>query len=376
MAKQKDGRYRAKITVGHVNGTPIVKYVSGRTKKELEANKEELLRTYVTGNTEIRRDVAFDVYAHEWYGAYKREKISESSRACYASIFNAHILPAFSGRQLRAITATDLQFFLNSKAGMSSTSLGYMKSILTGIFQAAYVHGIIDRDPSVGLVKPKATKESRRSLTEDETAAALHVGQSHPEGLLLLVLYYTGLRIGEALGLQWQDYDAKNGTLSIKRDIDFRTNTVGELKTKNAERVVPVPPPLADVLNSIRGFGRTFIIQATTSSEHVPQKTLQRRWNRLTKAMYDAYPSIEAKNGRSILTPHYFRHNYASVLYNADVDILSAQKYLGHADVKTTLQIYAHLSKEKTDSSAEKIKAAFSKNKKLPESCQAPLFLE
>ena len=58
------------------------------------------------------------------------------------------------------------------------------------------------------------------------------------------------------------------------------------------------------------------------------------------------------------------------------IDILSAQKYLGHADVKTTLQIYAHLSQEKTDSSAEKIKAAFSKNKKLPESCQAPLFLE
>ncbi len=71
----------------------------------------------------------------------------------------------------------------------------------------------------------------------------------------------------------------------------------------------------------------------------------------------------------SILTPHYFRHNYCSVLYNAGVDVLTAQKYLGHSDIRTTLAIYAHLSEKKKDEGAELVKAAFSKKvaEKLPD---------
>lgn len=360
MAKQKDGRYRAKITVGHdANGIPITKYASGRTKKELEANKEELLKTYITGNTDVRRDVLFDVYVAEWYNTYKRPKISENSRGCYASILNAHILPAFAGRQLRAITAPELQAFLNSKSGMGASSLGYMKTILCSSYKLAYAHGIVDRDPTVGLEKPKVEKQSKRALTEAEITAALEVGKTHPEGLLLLVLYYTGLRIGEALGLQWQDVDFKNRLLSVRRDIDFKTNSVGALKTKNAERVVPLPEPLLNALDAVRGVGNTFVFQSPQTHSHLSQSTLKRRWNRLMTAMYSLDNSIEANDGQSILTAHYFRHNYASVLYNSGVDILSAQKYMGHADVKTTLDIYAHLGKEKTDESAQKIRDAF-----------------
>jgi len=362
MPKQKDGRYRAKITVGHdADGKPIVKYASGKTKKELEAAKEELRRAFVTGAIQAQRDVLFNVYALEWYEAYKKKALSESSRACYASIFNAHILPAFSGRQLRAITAVELQSFLNSKAGMSVSSLGYMKSILIGIYRTAYTHGIVDRDPTIGLTKPRAKKESKRALTKAETAASLKVGWEHPEGLLLLILYYTGLRIGEVLGLQWGDYDAKARTISVRRDIDFRTNSVGELKTDYSRRVVPVPDELARALDPVRGLKGVFILQSPETHSFLSQSTYKRRWARLMKAMIDADPTIEAEDGRSILTPHYYRHNYASVLYNAGVDILSAQKYLGHSDVKTTLQIYSHLADETTDANAEKVKSAFSK---------------
>ena len=67
MAKQKDGRYRAKITVGRdADGNQIVKYVSGRTKKELEAAKAELKKRYV-GGIEVQREVTFGEYAKEWY---------------------------------------------------------------------------------------------------------------------------------------------------------------------------------------------------------------------------------------------------------------------------------------------------------------------
>jgi integrase len=86
----------------------------------------------------------------------------------------------------------------------------------------------------------------------------------------------------------------------------------------------------------------------------------------LRAAMYNCEPSIEhtgANVKRSILTAHYYRHNYASILYNAGVDVLTAQKWLGHADAKTTLSIYAHLSEDFELKNAGKLEDAFSKAK-------------
>lgn len=82
--------------------------------------------------------------------------------------------------------------------------------------------------------------------------------------------------------------------------------------------------------------------------------------------LYDIAPEIDAteKGGRmiSVITPHYLRHNYASVLYNAGVDVLSAQRYLGHANAKITLEIYSHLSAQKEKYSAEQLQGAFEKS--------------
>ena len=61
----------------------------------------------------------------------------------------------------------------------------------------------------------------------------------------------------------------------------------------------------------------------------------------------------------SILTPHYFRHNYASILYRSGVDVLTAQRFLGHTDPTTTMRIYTHLAEETELKDAEKVRRAF-----------------
>ena len=263
---------------------------------------------------------------------------------------------------------------MNSKTGYGKSTLSYLQTILVNVFRSAYARGIIDRDPAIGLTRPSTDKKVRRALTEPEQAAALHVGHTHPEGLLLLILYYTGLRIGEALGLQWRDVDFSTRLLHVQRDIDFKTGSVGSLKTLSSNRHVPIPDDLFSALWNERGVGETFVLQAPKSHSHLSLRTYVRRWNRLMQAMYDYDNSIESKpinqsmtkdppmqqRFQSILTAHYFRHNYASVLYNADVDVLSAQRFLGHSDVKTTLSIYAHLSESKEQINADKVRSAFS----------------
>lgn len=179
---------------------------------------------------------------------------------------------------------------------------------------------------------------------------ALHVGNTHEHGLLLLVLYYTGVRRGEALGLQWRDIDFKNRTVHIQRDIDFIDNgAVGDLKSKAANSVIPILNELCRALNAVRGIGESFVFTAPVTGKQLSLSTYRRRWTQLMTAMWECDNSIESvpikakEKRRSILKAHHFRHNYASILYDAGIDVLSAMKWLGHNDVKTTLAIYSHL---------------------------------
>ena len=363
MAKQKDGRYRAKITVGRdAGGNPIVKYVSGRTKRELEAAKEELKKRYV-GGVEVQRDVTFGEYAKEWYEIYKKPNISYSSQKTYESIFNGHILPELGERRMQAITANDLQTLLNKKHGLGLSTIGIIKSIIANVFVKAYAQGIIDRDPSAGLTRPAAKKkDSRRALTDAETKAVLKVADKHPDGMILKVLYYTGMRLGEACGLQWQDVDFKSRTISVRRDVDFKAGCIGDVKTKYSIRDIPMPPKLFEALFPLRGLGGAFVLPAP-GGEHWRNTPLSRAWLELMAAVYaedDSIESRETEEGRaSVLTAHYFRHNYATVLYYAGVDVLTAQRYLGHAKAQTTIDIYTHLNEEKAHKDADKLRNYF-----------------
>ncbi|MEL7609530.1 MAG: tyrosine-type recombinase/integrase [Bacillota bacterium] len=370
MADKVDKRLRAKITVGTgIDGKPIIKYASGRSKKELETSEKELRKTYI-GGQEVQRDALFETYAANWVKTYKEGKKSVGTDENYHTALHHHLVPAFKNRQLRAITSFDLQNLLNGKAGMSRTTIGYILTVLRGVFGKATAEGVIDRNPTLGIVKPDTASTSRRALTDNESAATLKVGAEHPDGLLLLVLYYTGLRRGEAIGLQWRDVDFQARTLSVRRDFDFKTEDIGKLKTKAAHRMIPIPDELYSALDSVRGIGETFVFQRIIRASKTRLEAYRDTWNDLRSAMLAVEPKIESANGGSILTAHYYRHNYASILYNAGIDVLTAQKWLGHADARTTLSIYAHLSEDFELENADKLKDAFSKKvaKRLPES--------
>ena len=166
-------RLRAKVTVGHdADGKPIVKYAQGYSKKELSANTEELRRTYINGAVAVRRDVLFGEFTIDWFNAYKKGKVRPSTEYKYKILLNNRLLPAFGERQMRAITAIELQRYMDELSGECRTLIGNVSSVFHNVFSMAYAQGIVDRDPAVALKKPSApAKSTRRALTDDETAA-------------------------------------------------------------------------------------------------------------------------------------------------------------------------------------------------------------
>lgn len=358
--RAKQGPYRGRIVIGRDdNGKEISRYVTAATRKELEQKKAELRQHYIDG-VPLKSDMPFYQYAEEWYRLKKEPFLSAASRQSYRSCFISHILPEFGMRHMRAISASQLQSFVNEFAGSSKSQITQVITILRGVLQSAYADGILDRDPTAALVRPRAgAKQEKRALTDEETQRILETIHSHPHGLFLAVLYYLGLRRGEALGLQWSDIDFRENQVHVQRDIDYCGSiaTDGELKTRNAERYVPLPEELRKMLLCQRGRPEMYIFH-TNDMKPWPQASYRRIW---TSLMHDAgcteereidentrRPGDILKRFKPTLTPHYFRHNYVTMLYEAGVDPLIAMKIVGHADYQTTANIYTHLSAETT----------------------------
>ena len=376
MAKKNSaGKYRGRVQIGvDQKGKPINKYVCASTLRELQNKKEEVRRHYIDGEP-LRDDLPFYQYAEEWYRLKKEPFIAESSRAYYRSAFAKHILPAFGLRHMRAIRAQELQAFINTMLGASKSKITLMIGILRNVFGSAFADGIIERDPTVGLVRPKAhKKKERRALTPFETKSVLKTIETHEHGLLLAVLYYTGLRRGEALGLKWSDFDWNDNLVHVQRDIDYMTAKPkeGELKTQTADRYVPIPPALRKLLLPRREFGECYVFH-TKDGSPLPQSSFQRIWLSL---MMDAGCVVEReitadtnrardvrKRYKATLTPHYFRHNYVTLLYEAGVDPLVAMKIVGHRDYQTTANIYTHLKEETLKKAAFDMDSVFSGKK-------------
>ena len=368
--KQKNGLYRARIKIGtDAAGKNIYKYVSGKTKKELEQNRQQAIKFYITGAA-LGEDRIFGEYAQEWFQLRLKPKVSPSSVDSYRNALNNHILPIFGSRNLRAIKPLEIQRFIDGYAGKSASTITYIFATFRRIYKSAMADRIVDSDPTKSVTKPSATPaDEKRALTPSERARVCQVCQSHEYGLYLALLYYLGVRPGEAAGFMWDDVDWEKSMIHVRRDVDYKAEgQIGALKTKKSLRDVPIPTPLFELLKKHRGLPGTFIIPGAAPTSP-PSKTVTRRmWLILMQACGMTAPAKEgnkyekwslASKLQPTITPHYLRHNYITMCWESGLDVYSTSRIVGHSNITTTLKIYTHLTEKQQEASAKKINAMF-----------------
>lgn len=370
--KQKNGLYRTKLTIGRdANGKPIYKYISGRTKKELEEARQYVLSHYVNGVC-LPSDQLFGTYCTRWFQSRILPSLSKSTLQSYRHMLNKYVLPAFGDRNLRSITSLDIQEWLNGFAGYSSSTIALAATVVRGVFRSALSDQLLQIDPTVQLLMPKASKSvERRALTEEETQRLLPLMDSTRDGQYLAVLYYLGLRPGEARGLQWGDFNWEERTVHIQRDIDYAAHgEVGELKTQAANRHVPVPQELYALLYPSRGLPGAFLFCGVRSGRPLNKTSARTLWLRLMlraglaekrdtpsrefHVMYTCY-----------LTPYYLRHNYITMCWQAGVDPLIVQRIVGHRDYRTTANVYTHLNNMHISRARDCIESVFAEQSRI-----------
>lgn len=355
-SKQKNGLYRTKIKIGvDADGKDIVKWISGKTKAELEKARQEVVSRYIDC-TALNDDRLFGEYAVEWYKKIKEPQLSKSSIANWRSMLNKHVLPAFGDRKLRSITSTDLQIWINSFAGKSSTLIDQASTAISNIFEAACADRIIPNDPSVAVKRPKPSKsEERRSLTDDETRKIESIIAHHEYGMYMACLYYLGVRPGEARGLMWGDVDWEANVIHIQRDIDYKDHaSSGGLKTDAAYRDVPMQSELRSILWKNRGLPQTYLFTGKRSGAPWSKATSERIWLDMMRSvgLVEERTDTDWKNPdirsqvRATISPYYLRHNFITKCWEAGLDPLVTMRIVGHTDYRTTINIYTHLNNE------------------------------
>lgn len=376
MSKRKTP-YRSKVKIGvDANGKDIVKYIQGYTRAELDRARQAVIAKYITGEA-LASDRLFGDYASEWYRIKKEPFASASTRESYRTALNKDLFPVLGNRMLRAITSMDLQALVNGLAGMSETKITVVLAALRGIFRSAMADRLIDTDPTRNLSKPMAKPPVEKiALTPEQRAALEVVCRQHPEGHYLALMYYLGVRPGEARGLQWRDINWRTGLVQVERDIDYKDGgRAGDLKTRASRRPVPLSAPLRAILEPLRGLPHSYIAHGCRSVDTpLSKSSAERLWVELmcaaglvTPAEDNRYrPGDPRHTWRATITPHSLRHNFITMCWEHGMDPYETMKLVGHTSITTTMNIYTHLSEAQLARTAVKLDGMFAASSARP----------
>ena len=359
---RKDGRYMATYT--DETGRH---YLYGKDPEKLwhklNAPKED--------KPVLFRDIAKAWQNEAW------EKIRDGTKSCYESAC-ARAVDRFGDREAAEIDAHEISTHLQilKAQGLSASTIKKQKVVYKQIFQYAIMDNVYGRiiryNPVLNVKLPDGMpKPKQRTAPEDEIIKAIRENAKTAYfGMFAFFLICTGFRRGEALAVQWKDIDLDKGTISCNESISHRSGTAktAPLKTQQGYRAVPILPALSGALQRPENAKNTdYVFYGKDPAKPMPQSTYDRRWLHYCKDLGFVTEETEtrvSKQGKvytvttykPTLTAHDLRHGYATMLFEADVDVYTAKTLLGHADIETTMAIYTHLRSRKKTASIERLK--------------------
>ncbi len=351
--KREDGRFRVKYKG---------KDFYGATQSEAVAKREAYKRQLAQGLREETLGLYFGQYAVDWITTYKAG-CSDKTYNDYVSIVN-RLIDHFGAMRMQAITQMDVQAYVNTLEGRSTSSIKKYRMVLNGIFRSAYNDRIVLSNPTLGIKPPKGTSGTHRTIT-DEERRLIHLSVGHHDmALPAIIMLYAGLRRGEVMALDASCIDWNNQRINVRNGITFPRNqpVLTTPKTAAGIRSVPMFPPVKQALRGISG-----LVISRESGDYMSQVGWRKKWdsyrtyletvkNGCTKRWYGKtkeHKAIIAAGGslppwwECTIQPHDLRHSYVTMLYDKNIDLKTAIKWVGHEDTTMIMRIYAHLTEQR-----------------------------
>ena len=357
-------------------------------EKEAKLMKDQLdgLDLYVAGKASVND--TFDRYMSTKYN------LRESTKSSYLYTYDHYVRDTFGKKRIADIKYSDvLQFYyyLLNEVKISLGTLDTVHCLLHPTFQLAVRDEIIRNNPTDGVMK-EISRESgknrgiRHALTVEQQRAFMEYIANHPIYYhwwpMFTVLLGTGCRIGEALGLRWQDLDYDKRTISINYSLSYYQKPesnksvlrISKPKTEAGIRTIPMLDIVKDAFEMLyeeqleNGFNESeidgmsgFIFCNRFGMVPNPQ-TVNHTIKRIANS-YNADEVVRAKKERRdpIILPnfscHHLRHTFCTRLCENETNLKVIQSIMGHRNIETTMDIYAEATEEKKQESFENLAA-------------------
>ena len=285
----------------------------------------------------------------EWLELYQKEHIKTRTYSRYQSLITMHIVPILGEKNIAELGRREIQEFLtqqkkdgNIRNGekLSATSTNMMLSVLNLAFEYACDMEYIEENPCVRVRRTKAeTKKIEAFTVEEQRAIESEIARSDDRRLHgILLCLYTGLRIGELLGLTWNDVDLYRGVIKVTKTVYREKNDSGTWqlcvdtpKTKASDRVIPLPEYITNMLRQDYETAKTPYVVENTKGERMSIRSYQSIFEKLTE-----------RAGVRKLNFHALRHTFATRAIECGMDIKTVADIMGHQNASITLNRYAH----------------------------------
>lgn len=375
LMETKDGRRFFKITVSRGRGqspyTTRWYWPDGWSKRAAERELAKQAAAFelacsrgeVLTRADIRRKEAEEQaeaaklktvrqYADGVYMPTKETTLSENARSSYRMFLDRHILPVLGNTLLTEVTPAMLTKLLVDfqRAGKSHATCVKLYNILNGLFQMAFLDDSIQINPMLKVKRPvprkdeAAVDEAEKAYTVDELRRILRCLKEEPLKwrTYITLMADTGIRRGEACGLNWSDVDFNTLTVTVRRNLQYTPSAgVYEAAPKNGKtRVVDIGADTAALLKQLRSEQAStcmsrYVFTQDGSPEPMHPQTPTRYFRKFGK-----------RYGVEDFHPHKLRHTSASLAITNGADVVSVSERLGHSDTAVTLRMYAHANEE------------------------------
>ncbi|MCO4483910.1 Integrase/recombinase, phage associated [Streptococcus infantarius subsp. infantarius] len=355
--------YREQIYLGTdcMTGKQVYTTISAPTKKELKQKREFKINEFKENGYTRHKSVSVKNYrelSELWLKNHKLE-VKPQTYSQTVSELKTHLLPVFGNIRVEKITLPMVQVFVNRIANnpnLGSVSLKIILSINKRILKYAVNLQLITVNPADNIIVPKNKKNiSQKKELKYFEANQLKQFKDYLDKLpntfrnyyhktLYDTLLATGLRIGEAVALEWSDIDLDNGYIDVNKTLVWSRMETNSPKSMAGYRKIPIDRNTVLMLRLYKARQHQCFIEhgyGGKMAEHVFSNGLH------------AYPSREGLQktltkhlklaGLPYLTLHAFRHTHASLLLNAGISYKELQQRLGHSTLAMTMDTYSHL---------------------------------
>lgn len=311
-----------------------------------------------------------DIPVYDYLVSYLKRvepELQKNTIVSYQSMTNGKIRRYFQRRpQLTVgnLKPQDIQDFYQSlfADGVVANTVIHYHALLRRAFQQAFKEERIDANPFDRVGRPKKNKFHGENYAQEELLTLLHLARGDVIYPAILLAGAMGLRRSEALGVRWSRIDWEKRTVLLDTKIvEYRENgkkkvePVEEMKNKSSRRTLPLPDPVVEMLQVQKEHREVYrkMFQGSYNAQYLDYVCVN-QLGELLRPSYvtDHFRELLEKYGLRHIRFHDLRHTFASLLINQDVPLINVSNFLGHSDLSTTANIYAHLDKASKQASA------------------------